>query len=466
MRFYTRFLSLIVAMPLLLAGSATWNPQPWLGDLAQIRTAIDRDYPNRDWLITEREVSLDKWFDRAADAISNGASDDDARRALDALIKRFNDGHLELEWPRPKTDAPSGSSSLLPPPPTSVAEFCAARGFDARQVSIGTAAAMRGYVSSLGGEFATGSVRVGRYQVGILRIGVFSPLGYPNLCIQAVASAKVAIDQPCNEACEDKLLKSAHNLMTRELMASVERLKRSGAQVLLIDLTRNGGGTDWAEAAARVVSPVPLKSAPVQVIRSPAWAARWRALASNLRSDGALALANKADALARGLEPCSQPACTRLAPAGFASGLLAQASPGDFAGKAWGPEVFGPSQFPYRERVWKGPLVVLVDAETWSAAEQVAALIQDNNAGVVMGERTGGAGCGHMYGNQSIVLSHSEAKLSIPNCARLRRDGSNEVGGIIPDVPTGVRWSDGPRIAGRITYEKFPEAIAKAKRLR
>jgi hypothetical protein len=71
-----------------------------------------------------------------------------------------------------------------------------------------------------------------------------------------------------------------------------------------------------------------------------------------------------------------------------------------------------------------------------------------------------------MYGNQPIVLSHSKAKLSMPNCARLRSDGSNEVGGIIPDVPTGVRWNDGPRIAGRITFERLPEAIAKAKRLR
>jgi hypothetical protein len=466
MRSYTRFLALFVALPLVLAGSAPWNPQPWLGDLAQIRTAIDRDYPNRDWLITEREVSLDKWFDRAADSIANGASDDDARWALDALIKRFNDGHLELEWPRPQTDAPSGSSSLPPPPPTSVTEFCAARGFDARQVSTGTAAAMPGYVTAPGGEFATGSMRVGRQQVGVLRIGAFSPLGYPNLCVQAVALAKIEIDQPCDEACEDRLLTQTQNLMTRELMAAVERLKRTGAQVLLIDLTRNGGGTDWAEAAARVISPVPLQSAPVYVMRSPAWVERWRALASKLHSDGALALANKADALARGLEPCSQPACTRLASAGFASGLLAQASPGDFAGKAWGAEVFGPSQFPYQERVWQGPLVVLVDGQTWSAAEQFAALIQDNHSGIVMGERTGGAGCGHMYGNQPIVLSHSKAKLSMPNCARLRRDGSNEIGGIIPDVPTGVRWNDGPRIAGRITFERLPEAIAKAKRLR
>jgi hypothetical protein len=309
-------------------------------------------------------------------------------------------------------------------------------------------------------------VRVGRQQVGVLRLGVFSPFGYPNLCVQAVAPAKIAIDQPCDEACEDRLLTGAHNLMTRELIAGVERLKRSGAQVLLVDLTRNGGGTDWAEAAARVISPVRLQSAPVQVIRSPSWVERWRALASKLRSNGALALANKADALARGLEPCSQAACARLAPAGFASGLLAQASPGDFVGKAWGPEVFGPSQFPYQEHVWQGPLVVLVDGETWSAAEQFAALIQDNNAGIVMGERTGGAGCGHMYGNQPVVLSHSKAQLSMPNCARLRRDGSNEVGGIIPDVPTGVRWNDGPRIAGRITFERLPEAIAKAKRLR
>jgi C-terminal processing protease CtpA/Prc len=43
------------------------------------------------------------------------------------------------------------------------------------------------------------------------------------------------------------------------------------------------------------------------------------------------------------------------------------------AGKDWGVLVFSPAQFPYHDGVWDGPLIVLVDQETWSAAEEFAA---------------------------------------------------------------------------------------------
>jgi Peptidase family S41 len=464
LRFYARLLGLVAALPILLAGSVPWNPEPWLRDLAQIQTAIDTDYPNRDWLTNEREVTLEKWFDRAADTIRNSDNDVEARRALEALIKRFNDGHLRLDWPAERADAPNANPTLTPP--TTVSDFCVARGFDAEQVSAGLSSNLPGYMVLPNNVFEIGTIKVRSRQVGILRIGVFSPFGYPNLCAQAVATAKLTIDQPCDDTCHDRLITETHDLMTRALIDSIERLKRAGAKTLLIDISQNGGGTDWTEAAARIVSPVPIQSAPVHVIRNQVWVERWRSLASKLRKDAAVDLANKADALATGLEPCSQAACTRLAPVGFSSGLVAQASPRDFESKPWGAEVFTPSQFPYRESVWQGPLVILVDGDTWSAAEQFAALIRDNDAGVVIGERTGGAGCGYMYDSQPIVLKHSKAELTMPNCARLRRDGSNEVGGIVPDILTGVRLNDGPGFAARMTFEKLPDAVAEAQRLR
>jgi C-terminal processing protease CtpA/Prc len=129
-------------------------------------------------------------------------------------------------------------------------------------------------------------------------------------------------------------------------------------------------------------------------------------------------------------------------------------------------EVFNPAQFPYRDSVWQGPLIVLVDSETWSAAEQFTALLQDNKAAIVMGTRTGGAGCGNLYGNDPITLLQSGAKFELPNCVRFRRDGTNEVGGVVPDVTTGVRWNDGPTFAGRLTNARLPEAVKQAGALR
>ena len=39
--------------------------------------------------------------------------------------------------------------------------------------------------------------------------------------------------------------------MTRDLAAQLSAIKTAGADVLLIDVAGNGGGTEWAEVAAR-----------------------------------------------------------------------------------------------------------------------------------------------------------------------------------------------------------------------
>lgn len=70
---------MVFAASLLAATAPVWSPEPWLADLKQLRTAIDERYPNRDWLTGQREVSLDRWFDRAGDAIRRSRDDADAR---------------------------------------------------------------------------------------------------------------------------------------------------------------------------------------------------------------------------------------------------------------------------------------------------------------------------------------------------------------------------------------------------
>jgi hypothetical protein len=474
MRPFAQAIALCVVPLLLVASAPAWNSSPWLADLAQIRGAIDNAYPNRDWLTGEREVSLDRWFDRTADAIRASRSDADARRALEKLVERFNDGHVVLSWPEMvAAETTAGPDQSPPVQAPSIAAFCAARGYDARQVTAGTAAAILGYRAiDGGGPFQAGLIPAEGKTIGVVRIGVFSPQGYPTTCEQAVTSLRVTFQNPCDAGCDDRLMAEANAIVTRGLMTTVERLRTAGAEVLMIDLTRNGGGTEWAEAAARIVSPVSLRSAPVAVMRGDRWVRRWHELSIKLRKEAQgspladrtvlLDYSSRAETVANSLKPCAGPACSRLAQAGYASGLLASLPSGRLDGKKWGVDVFNPAQFPYLDSVWKGPLIVLVDNETWSAAEQFAALLQDNSAAVVMGTRTGGAGCGHLDGNEPITLTNSGAKLELPNCVRLRENGANEVSGVVPDILTGVRWNDGPSFAGHLTLSRLPDAIAKA----
>jgi len=118
----------------------------------------------------------------------------------------------------------------------------------------------------------------------------------------------------------------------------------------------------------------------------------------------------------------------------YASGVVPYASPGSFTGLKSQVDLFHPAQYTYSEDTKRLPLYVLVDKDTWSAAEYAAALLQDNKAATIVGEPTGGAGCGYTGGGIPSQLKNSKAEVEMPDCVRLRGDGSNEVNGVIPDV--------------------------------
>lgn len=123
----------------------------------------------------------------------------------------------------------------------------------------------------------------------------------------------------------------------------------------------------------------------------------------------------------------------------FSSGLLPYAPPGSFAGLASRTTLFHPARYRYEEGAAGLPLRVAVDRETWSAAEYFAAVLQDARTATIVGEPTGGAGCGYTNGGIPTVLERSRARVRIADCARLRADGSNEAAGVVPDVL--VPWS-------------------------
>jgi hypothetical protein len=66
-----------------------------------------------------------------------------------------------------------------------------------------------------GGPFKAGVVSADGKIVGVVRIGLFSPQGYPTLCEQAVANARIAFQKPCDAVCDDLLLTEAYAIMTR-----------------------------------------------------------------------------------------------------------------------------------------------------------------------------------------------------------------------------------------------------------
>ena len=447
-----------------------FDPTPWLEDLAQVREAVATKYANIEWVVFSRELNLTVLFDETAQRIRLATTAAEARAAFDRLARRFDDGHVQFRWPQgqPHSQAPQGR--------------CAALGFDARMFGTPIAALLPGYEplsSAPASEFPSGLITVQGRRIGVLKIGIFTPQGVPQLCERALADLRIGPAAACDDACAERITHWAADRMTRDLEAQILALQGAGAEVLLVDIAQNGGGTEWAEAAARMLTTVRLHSERLGFVRGEHWA---QALGDQAVLEAAARGAQEEDralltqlvqqtAAAR-LEAQSvcdsaplwsgQPLkCRWLGQGLYATGLLSAADPARLRGKAWAARVFTPAQFNYREGVWRGPLVLLVDGGTGSAAAEFAAELQDNHAATLIGAPAAG-GCGHTNGGTPTHLRNSGAVLELPDCARFRADGSNEMDGIVPDVLVGLREADGPHREALKVSQKLAEAVALA----
>ncbi|HKQ12784.1 MAG TPA: S41 family peptidase, partial [Steroidobacteraceae bacterium] len=94
---------------------------------------------------------------------------------------------------------------------------------------------------------------------------------------------------------------------------------------------------------------------------------------------------------------------------------------------------------------WNGPVYLLTDSGTASAAEMFAAQMRDRGIAKTVGVRTLGLGCGSMVESAPLTLPHSRLSVRIPNCVRLRADGTDEVAGVAPDFPVLPTANESPR---------------------
>jgi Peptidase family S41 len=458
------------------ASDPVFDPTPWIADLDQVRSAFLTKYANLEWAVFDREADLPQLFAETRQRIERATNDADARAAFDRLARRLGDDHVEFQWPRG-----NGASRAHGP----VQDRCAALGYDSRMRARPLASHALGYqaITTQVQEFPIGLISSGAKRVGVIQIGVFTQQGFPTLCEAALKELAIPVNARCDDACNDRVDAWAVNRLTRDLIAQLQALKAAGATALVVDIAGNGGGSEWAEAVARMLTSIRVHSETRGFVRGEHWAqifaddqTKLRQFARQASAKDRALLLSLADQLEtrrkQALIPCDSaplwqghwPQCHWLGNAFYGSGLLPSANPAELRGKPWAPLVFTPMEFPYEEGVWGGPLVVLIDHDVGSAASEFAAILQDNRAAIIVGEPSGG-GCGHTNGGTPTRLTNSGGTLELPDCARFRADGSNEMRGIIPDVLVGFGVHDGPRLRAARFLSSLPEALDKASRL-
>ncbi len=256
------------------------------------------------------------------------------------------------------------------------------------------------------------------------------------------------------------------NRLLAQLSAQLREMANRKLDALIIDIGGNGGGTQWVEPVARTLAAKPLRAPRLRFIRHPHWVramqSRLEILESDLqrqdltRAQSRMLIRAKRQVrqlLAEARSPCDKSRiweraekrkpCSMLnATPIFTTGIESYAAPGSLAGLRAKSVLFSPSLYEYQESAIRLPLIVLVDRHTASAAEYFAAMLQDNQAATIIGEKTYGSGCGYTDGGLKIALPNSRLQVWMPDCARYRLNGSNEVEGITPDLTIWSREGD------------------------
>lgn len=452
------------------AAAPAFDPAPWLADLDQLRDAMSVRYPNLEWQ-ADRGLDLPAVYGRARQGLGDARSEAEARLAFERFLARFADGHLEARWPAPESDDEASPSRPL----------CDRLGF----FDVGNAGAIAsrlpGYrpLGDVDSPLPAGVVTIDGRTIGVLRLSMFDPHGFPAICERLVAEAKLRPNDPCDAACEQRLSERADAIFVGDMASQLKALATAAPDALLVDIAENGGGNDSALVLAHMVTGVPIKAPRMGFVRSAAWAdelaERQAAVRLGLREPadrGLLAPLDEKLTLARveAGKPCDLSPLWRGEPPGcslvvadtlFAAGLTPD-GPAQARGKAWGSAVSATARFPAAAAIWRGPLLILVDGDSASASELFAAMLQDGRAAVVIGAPTFGAGCGHASGAGPVHLKNSGGVISMPDCLRLRADGSNEVAGVQPDLLIGFREYDTPRERVERLARVLPAALARA----
>lgn len=379
---YFKRAALTVAALILLAAGAdvlSYDADAWLADYGRLKRDMAQGYANLDWMVDKRNVDLPALDRRTTDALRSAHSNVRAFLALRSFVRGFNDPHLRMkpgEQQAPQDTTPHGVATAVDAEidPAAGAD-CAAAGYEEGDHAFRFPfAQVAGWKALRAGDFPTGLIG----DTGVLRIAQFGEDQYLAAC-QAVFKTGIGRHSLKLE------VRARQQSLLREAIAELEA---KGARRLLVDVTGNGGGTEWV---GEVIA---------------------------LMTDRAL---SRREAL-RVAPSCDRSAVWRGEPAPC--------------------PVFGPAKEETASLQgtgeWRGPVLILADHGTGSAAEDFVAWLQQNKVATVLGQRTAGAGCGYVDGGDPTRLKVVPVDVWMPNCARFLDNGSNEIEGIAPDIELAI----------------------------
>jgi len=448
-----------------VAQQSTFKREAWLQDYSTLKHALERSYSNLAWFASPQSgIDLPALNRRTLAALHHAKSDEEAQSAVLAFVGGFHDGHFS----QLASLAPATGSKTKDPAPFQYDRQkpeagCAALGYAA----IGRTdfslpfESLPGFTLTADGHdhpFRAGILMTdGHVQIGIVRIYSFRAESYFAVCLNAW---KRAVWDEHGQLKTSDLRSDIDKEWYRALAEVLKQFDAAKVNAVLVDIGNNSGGNDSGDMAARLFSAMPMHSAKLRMsqdtVASKAYfdeevAALTRAQSYHPDAEGQRLIDEAVKSLsteqAKLASPCPMEwvwkrredwqgnGCKRLVDVGSAGGPLDYLKPGVIDDVQIAKRLHWPAEYVQLWGTWTGPTYVLTNNRTYSAAEMFAAVMQNNHAARIIGAQTGGDGCGFIDGPEPVALPNSRLRFRIPNCVRMRADGTDEVAGIKPDLP-------------------------------
>ena len=360
--------------------------EAWLADYAGLKASMQQGYANLDWIVGHRGLDLAALDRETIERLRAAQGRADAVSAIDDFFTAFHDPHFrpargrapEVSLRNATGQAPGGNTdedAAAGDEPLS--QSCTELDYKSEAPKgIFDHASLKDWAPLESPYFTAGTS--GR--MALLRIASFDERNYLSAC--------EATWRPYRTARETQLATRA--ALQDELTRLAGVLSSARAEVLAIDVTGNGGGSEWSEEAAALFSAGELTRPSPRLVEAGCGdrAAIWR----------------------------NEPVCSNLAQQGELDRMAGLGA-------------------------WRGPVAVLVDHRSASAAEDFAYWLVGSGVAKLIGERTFGAGCGYIDGGWAYQFTAFDAHAMMPNCSRYTADGINQIEGLVPDV--AFDWGQG-----------------------
>lgn len=219
---------------------------------------------------------------------------------------------------------------------------------------------------------------------------------------------------------------------------------------LVLDIMRNpGGDACLAQAALRRIIPYSFRMIGLEIRVTRGWLDDFKAaLADAIASNASQDVINQYREIVSAVQQAYLTPSGRTPPLPVCGSTLQIDPP-------------GPNDAPLN--VYTGPVLLLTDEFSASAADLFAAVFQDAKRGLAFGARTMGAG-GNVE-DFSGVTTYSEGEASITESLMVRKSGAYvENLGVQPDIPAQYMTIDNLNTGGRAFVEGFTRAISEAIR--